>query len=950
MKKRTLNKKSLHRHTAGSGSAVNFTSARILMLATGVWALAPGVALAQNSQADVAAELARLRQELAATRQENELLKNALSTQPVSEPVVTETLDVLAEPQAEEFVAEETFAETNTTDALGEVVVKARPRLRRLKEAPVSASVVTGEALTREVAYDMDQILARVGNAQRFTHNSRVNGIAVRGVGGQFLFEALDPSVGAVEDGVAYTYSALASFDHYDLANVQVDRGPTGTDFGKNYGLGRISFTPRHPTFTKDANLSLTYGDFNTYIVDGAVGGPVVDDLLAYRAAIHINKTDGQIKNAFNPSQTFFNRDRLQGRFQLLFTPTEDFSGRVSFEFVAPQDEFFNSGVFHKPTPQFFANGAANNSLTPERRLSRRWFVEGNRDFTLQDFFSRDAFNMDLAQGVKNESKGGVIDLNWYLDDDTTVTAITGIRDYSFRASNDERTPFDVNRSLLSGGHTPYVLHASQEVRLKSKFEDLVDYQVGGLYVKRITDQYTWAGRGSDAGAWYARDAEFALLDADSNGRQLMKDSLDGLVRREDWFVDNDSGSLFANAEWHVAPKINLVTGARVNYEHRVQKTRRRLLRNGVGELLNDKSVNDTELGGFDANNQGELSSAALTDPNQIAVADAVARQYFGIDQYADLSAEQKAQVGAAKRIRRGQIGNLWQLEPGNTFEAFQPTFIVSPSYKFNDDLTGYVSWRYNKKAGGSQSPNGVAVRVKAETSNAFEIGFKSALLDNTLDLHVDYFWNKITNYQQRTLVLDEFTTNIRQQADPNALPAFIDIVGNAKGVEIMGVEIDGSYTGIPYTTINFNGAWNRAVYTNFKNSPVPVELQFPGGPVLFDATGKTLPFAPKFTFSISPDVRYPFDLAGIGAEAHGSFTTTFSSRTQTNRALSKFGWIGANTSTDFSVGLGRQDGLFDVSMVGTNIFNNQEPIGVTWNTITPRMGRWLGVRVSSAF
>ncbi len=914
------------------------------MLVAGALALAPGQAYAQQPDADLAAEIIRLRQQLEASRQENELLKDALTADQPS------TLDEpTLEPQAEPVLAEQPPAERIETDALGEVVVRAQPRIKKLKEAPVSATVRTGQELSRELAFDMDQILKRTNNTKRDIGNSRTNGIGMRGVGGQFLFESLDPSVGTIQDGVAFTYTGFTSFDQYDLATVEVDRGPTGTDFGKNYGLGRISFTPRHPTFTPEASSSLTYGDFNTYIADAAVGGAVIDNLLAWRGAIHVNKADGQFKNAFNPDQTFFNRDRVQGRVQLLFTPSEDFSARVSFDMVTPQEEFFNSGVFHKPTPTTFANGATNNSLTPERRLSRRWFVEGNRDFTLNDFFSPDTFNMNLAQGVKNESKGGLIDLNWYLDDDTTLTSITAVRDYFFRASNDEQTPFDVNNSFLSGGHTPEVLHISQEVRLKSKFEDLVDYQVGALYLKRYTDQYTWGGRGSDAGAWYATDAEFARLDADNNGRQLMKDSLDGLVRREDWLVNNDSGSLFSNAEWHVTDDLNLVTGARINYEHRVQKTQRQLIRNGFGELLNDKSVNDTELGGFNANNAGELSEDALADPTQVAVADAVARQYFGADQYADLSAEQKAQVGAAKRIRRGQIGNLWQREPGNVFEAFQPTFIVSPSYKINENLTSYVSWRYNQKAGGSQSPNGVAIRVKPETSNAFEIGFKSSLFNNTLDLHADYFWNEITNYQQRTLVLDEFTTNIRRQADPNLLPTFIDIVGNAKGVRIMGVEIDGFYSGIPYTTINFAGAWNHAYYTDFKNSPTPVELQFPGAPTLFDATGKTLPFAPKFTFNISPEVRYPVNVLGIGAEVHGSFTTVFESRFQSDRAFSEFGWVGTNTTTDFSLGIGRQDGKFDVSVIGTNVFDNDEPIEQTWNTITPRTGRWFGVRVSSS-
>ncbi len=60
--------------------------------------------------------------------------------------------------------------------------------------------------------------------------------------------------------------------------------------------------------------------------------------------------------------------------------------------------------------------------------------------------------------------------------------------------------------------------------------------------------------------------------------------------------------------------------------------------------------------------------------------------------------------------------------------------------------------------------------------------------------------------------------------------------------------------------------------------------------------------------------------------------------------ALSSYGWIAAHSTTDFSIGLGRKDQAFDVSVVVKNLFNDQTPLGRTWNTYIPAPPRWIGL------
>ncbi|MDP3528555.1 TonB-dependent receptor [Methylicorpusculum sp.] len=917
------------------------------MIVTGVCLLGSGVGFAQEIPAHLEAEITRLRQELEASKQENQSLKKAITGE--KDPALEESL---AEPQnPEESLTEEVAVDEDRTDDLGEVVVRAQPRLKKLKDVPASTSVRSGEELSRELAFDLEQILKRSGNAKFDPGNARTSSLSLRGLGKQSLVDAMDPSIGTVMDGVPYLYNPLASFDHYDLAQVAVDRGPTGTDFGKNFNMGRIAITPRHPSFAPDANFSLTYGEYESYIADAAGGGTVIDNLLAWRGAIHVNKADGAYENLSNPRDTFYNRDRAAGRVQLLFTPTEDFSARISFDANTTQKESFNGNTFFDPLPSKFANGTPNTTIaaSPEVRLNRRWFRDGKPNYTLDNYFRTDAFDQDSAQPTESSSKGGLVDLNWNIGD-VKLASITAVRDFEFRAANDEGTPFDVNRGGDTGGHVPRFLHFSQEFRVSSKFEDMVDYQAGALYLKRDMDYNNWTSFGKDAGAWYASDAQYARLDADANGRNLMADSSDGLIRWRNRNIENDTAGIFGQGEWHVTDAFNITTGARVNYEKRKLTTNQILTDSGKGSALNRSAVNGIQLGGFDTNNNGVLTASALADPNQVAAANAAAQQYFNQATYAALTNAQRAQVGAAKSIRNGRIGNLWDYQKG-VIEDVQPAFIVSPSYKFNENLTSYVSWRFSQKPGFLDVPNGFVQTIEEETANSFEIGFKSNLFGDTLALHTDFFWTEIDDYQQPALIYDEFTTNIDRSTNPNAPPVFISGSGNAAGVRIMGVEIDGSYTGIPYTSINFSGAWNDAVYTDFKNAIRPVEQRYPGAPTSYDATGENLPGAAQFTFNISPEVRYPLAALGWGkAEFHTSFTTAYTSAYNSDNALSVYGNIKANTTTDFSVGVGRSDKLFDVSLVGKNIFDNQEPIARTWNTWSPNWPQWFGVRVSSSF
>ncbi|PPD49106.1 MAG: TonB-dependent receptor [Methylobacter sp.] len=911
------------------------------------------------------AEVARLQAQLEAVQRdrdvvasERDLLKQSITSGAAVGEAAPAAANDLSVPIPAETAPAEQLAqkEAAETDNLGEVVVrgKVRPRLEKVKDVPRSSSVRTGEELSRQVAQDLQAILQRAGNVRWNYGNSRTSSLSIRGVGQQAQTDAQDPSVLTVVDGVPYAYNPLTSFDHYDLDQIEVSRGPQGTNGGKNANMGVVRLNTRRPSFTPEASYSLVYGNYDTYIGDAAGGGSVIDDVLAWRGAIHVNKALGATTNEYNNRETWYNKDRVAGRVQLLFTPTENFNARISFDAQPRGEEYTNGATYYFPTPTKYANGAINALGTDAKtRLNRRWFKDLNTQYTYEDDYlkgnQRKTVNQDNQQPLITASKGGLVDLNWRVGD-FNINSITAVRDYEFLARNDEGTPFDISKN--GGGGVPSFVQISQELKVSSKIDKLVDYTAGIYLLDRDQIKDNAVGFGADAGAWFASTNQYNRLDTNSAGRQLMTDSLKELATNGPYYIHNQTGAIFAEAKWHITEPLSLTTGFRFSNENRHQQTEKYIVNNGTGANLNPGVVNGVNTGGFGSDANGNLTAAALADPNQVAIANAVAQKYFGVANYnVGLNDTQKAQVRDAKSIRAGSgIGVLWDKEPGKPYKSTQPGYVVSPSYKFNEDLTSYVSWQYAEKAGVSQTNNGVANLADPEKTNSYEIGLKSSFFDKTLTFNTDFFYTDITNYQQAVRIVDEYSTNIARQTNPVADPTYLSTTGNAKGVRALGVEIDGAYDGIPYTSISFSGSFNDAIYTDFKNLAKPVELNWPGSPAFYDATGERLPGASQFTFNIGPEVRFPLALVGVNvlgnSEFHTSFNTAYTSGSKSDISLSSYSYIAANTTTDFAIGIGRRDKLFDLSFIAKNLFNNQTYATQTWNSANPGQPQWFGVAI----
>jgi iron complex outermembrane receptor protein len=833
------------------------------------------------------------------------------------------------------------------TQELGAVTVRSRNRIEKLQDVPLSISVIQGAEIDRLGAVGIDDITKRAANVSWNLGNQRTSSISIRGIGKIGQTEAQDPSVGTIIDGVSYAYNALtSSFDFVDIDTIEVTRGPQGT----------LAFRQRDGLFAT-----------------AAVGGPVVDGLIAWRGTFSANRGAGDIKNAYNRDISYTNTDRISGRVQFLITPSADFKARLAFDLQPRAGETTNGRSFPVLNPPTtYSNGAAITTVTNEQRLGRRWFKD-NTGYSVDDY--KNLLTTDSVRGLVTGSSGAAADLNWQVAGHT-LTSITAFKSYHFDAVNDDGTPFDVYRN--AGGFWNDYRQATQELRLTSAPGGFVDYQTGLYFIKvdNTADYRRWWG--NDAGAWFASAAQYSRLDADGAGRDLLRNTLANVKTSYNsptgvQDIRNKSAALFAQANWHLSNELTLTTGARLTREDRRNTGTSRVTSDGSAPELNPSIVNGVLLGGFDsylntgaakwvkngivvaAGTPGAVQAAAgtsaaptvtlTTDTTNAtlsssaqAAADKAAAKYFGAANWNALTTAQKRQIADAQSIRKANVGVLFPTAEAEAFKATQPAWVLSPSYKINKDLTTYASAQHGEKAGIAQFVNGISTPVKAEKTNSFELGLKSALFNKTLILNADVFLTRIKDYQQSVRIVDAYTTALNN----DGTFTYTSTTGNVPKVEVKGVEIDGVYGGIRDLSIRFSAAYNDARYKSFPNAAQRTEDNYPGASPYVDQSGKTLAGAAKYTGNIGFDYRQPI----LGdAEINYTGNVAFSSSYYSDAGLSAYSVVPKSTTVDAGIGFGKRNKSFNVTLLVKNLFDDNTVRSISSTSYAPAVPRSVGIQ-----
>lgn len=339
-----------------------------------------------------------------------------------------------------------------TESAVSEVVVTAQKRAQSIQDVPISMEVVSGDKVAKNSTNDFKQLVKFIPNVSvESTAGNDV--IYIRGFGSPPANFSFDQSVSLYMDGVYAGKNRQAQSPFFDLARVEVLRGPQGALFGKNTPAGAISIVSAGPTSTPEGRLTASYNfELEGAEVTGYVSGPLTETLSA-RLAVRVLDQDGYIKNTALDRMEPANEMQL-ARLTLLYAPSDNFDFTLKTEYANREVQGglnVSSPLTTNQQPHKTRYSTAN-PIGPEGTKAFSWMVSGTGNLKLGEH---------------------------------TLTSITG---YSFFKSNivnnfDQSLPTGgVTRNSVYNSFPEHFRQWSQEVRLLSPTGGKFDYVVGAYY------------------------------------------------------------------------------------------------------------------------------------------------------------------------------------------------------------------------------------------------------------------------------------------------------------------------------------------------------------------------------------------------------------------------------------------------------------------------------------
>ena len=178
------------------------------------------------------------------------------------------------------------------------VVASAAKQTFSLRRQPISSTVLSPAAIERERVLSVKDLSAVVPNFYQPDYGSRMtSSIYVRGFGARID----QPVVGVNVDEIPYLNKNSYDFDLFDIARIEVLRGPQGTLYGRNTIGGQLNIYTLSPLGYSGVRASAEYGTGNTVRAKASYYGRVSDNFGISVGGFY-TRTDGFFDNAYDGS------------------------------------------------------------------------------------------------------------------------------------------------------------------------------------------------------------------------------------------------------------------------------------------------------------------------------------------------------------------------------------------------------------------------------------------------------------------------------------------------------------------------------------------------------------------------------------------------------------------------------------------------------------------------
>ena len=202
-----------------------------------------------------------------------------------------------------------------------EIIVTAQRQSQRLQAVPIAISAFTAENLTKQQIRNPLDLQLSLPNITFTKTNFTTSSFTIRGIGDLCTGVTCDSATAIHVNDAPQFFTRLFEGEFFDLAQVEVLRGPQGTLFGRNATSGVVNFRTAKPDLNGfGAAGEAEYGNYNSIRVKGMINVPL-SETLAVRAAGYYLKRDGYTKNLFDGND-LDDRDMYAIRGSLTWQPS----------------------------------------------------------------------------------------------------------------------------------------------------------------------------------------------------------------------------------------------------------------------------------------------------------------------------------------------------------------------------------------------------------------------------------------------------------------------------------------------------------------------------------------------------------------------------------------------------------------------------------------------------
>ena len=700
---------------------------------------------------------------------------------------------------------------------LEEIIVTAQKRAQDIQDIPVAVTALSGEQLVEYGITDMFDLqqnapALRVGQSQTAT-TSNFN---IRGIGTSSQNFGLESSVGLYVDGVYRARQSSLINELADVERVEVLRGPQGTLFGRNSSAGAVLLNTVAPAHETDGYFELSYGNFDLFSANAAVGGSLVEDLLAVRLTGFTTNRDGFVDEVDEGKSLLNDRDRYGGRAQFLYTPTDSLSVRLILDYAEIDEICCAASTFLNN--YFSFNGApGSDALLASLGIP---LLSG-------DQFDDDVADLNYLPVSRNEDSGVSVQVDWDLGATDTLTSISAYR--TFNTTDDADVDFNAAdiASRYNRGESEMF---SQELRIAGS-RGRVDYLAGAYYFNQNLNNWTQTSLGSDFEAFALGGS--ADLTAIVNGMNLLSRLTGGALpgvapaippgggSLNVMLQDHEAWALFTQVDVQLLEQWSLSAGLRYTDEKKDLD----------GTFTQDNYGPPPDLDAIGANLF--LVSQGLARPNPAVLAPLA---YPGWGVYLP---------GLDVFAPRPDVDE--------TLKDDQVTWNVKLNWTPNNNVLLYAGYATGFKSGGVNTdriPAAFSQVFGAEKTRAFEAGAKLALPEHNLRVNLALHYTTIKDFQSNAFTGTGFN------------------LSNAGKLETKGGELEVAWA--PTSNLRLSGAYvyNDGEYDEFEQATCWLAAPFQTGQadpgaspdVAFcDRSGASLPGNPEHTVLLSATQSHSF-------------------------------------------------------------------------------------------